>query len=197
MSVLITEVLRSFRRPQLVGLGCIAIGLWAISSLLPALAGSGAVPGSGGKLVKPPQKHYWRIAILPLLPYLLQYIAAPTIPKPMLKPYVHPTAPSRILSSVASPYGGVVVVGEVLPPKDESAEEKTPHSLRYLRAGHSLLGGVWVGDRVFKKDGSGPVSFDSYASPLGDSIYATFVTQEATRLVEFPDGRTAKNALIM
>lgn len=115
----------------------------------------------------------------------------------MFEPYVHPTAPSRILSSVSSPYGGVVVVGEVLPPKEETADEKTPHSLRYLRAGHSLLGGVWIGDRVSKKDGSGPVGFDAYASPIGDSIYSTFVTQEAARLVEFSDGRAAKNALVM
>ena len=79
----------------------------------------------------------------------------------------------------------------------ESGEDVGPYSLRYLRAGHSLLGGVWVGDRVFTKSGKGSVSTDAFGTPLGDSIYSTFVTQEAVRLVEFADGREAKNALVM
>lgn len=144
--------------------------------------------------------NYWRIAILPLLPYMLQYMPLPTLPKPLTTPFLHPTAPLRIMSSVSSPYSGVVVVGEVLPPNAaaiEAGNVTEPHSIRYLRAGHSLLGGVWMGDRSWKKDKSGPVSYDSLSTPLGDSIYGTFVTQEAARLAQVSEGKPAKNALMM
>ncbi|KAJ3552199.1 hypothetical protein NM688_g4274 [Phlebia brevispora] len=69
--------------------------------------------------------------------------------------------------------------------------------MRYLRAGHSLLGGVWTANRSFRKDGTGPVTYDSKFTPLGDSIYSTFVTQEAARLVETSDGHSPQNALII
>lgn len=180
-----------------------AIGLWTISSFLPAIPGTSVAPaGPTGRriIATPATKHYWRIAVIPLLPYILQNVHDPTLSKPLLQPYVHPTAPLRILSSVTTPYSGIITVGEVLPPTPEalaSGAFKEPHSLRYLRAGHSLLGGVWTGNRAFKKDGLHPVAFDSNFAPLGDPIYSTFVTQEAARLVELEDGRSPKNALVM
>ncbi len=106
----------------------------------------------------------------------------------------------QILSSVRSPYSGVILVGEVLPPTPEELEVGDiiePRSLRYLRAGHSLLGGVWIGDRVYRKDGLGPLAFDQDLTPLGDSIYSAFVTQEAVRLVTMEEGSAQQNALIM
>lgn len=58
---------------------------------------------------------------------------------------------------------GLVVVGE-------HVEEE----FRFLRVDHSLLGGRWFGDKV------APDARDG----LGDSIYSTFVLQEAVRLVQ-------------
>ena len=183
-------------------LGCTAIAAWAVSSFLPSLPGAPVI-GPNGRPVRriaSPTKNYWRIAVLPLLPYMFQNLPSPTLPKPLPAPFVHPTAPLKILSSVASPYSGVVVVGEVLPPDPaaiEAGNVTEPHSIRYLRAGHSLLGGVWLANRSWRKDQSGPVSYDSMATPLGDSIYGTFITQEAARFVEMPEGKSAQNALMM
>ena len=141
-----------------------------------------------------------RIALLPLLPYIFTYIQSPTLPKPLLEPYLHPEIPLRILSSVTSPYSGVVLVGEILPPTPaavKAGNATEPHSLRYLRAGHSLLGGVWIADRVFRMDAQGPLDWDAHATPIGDSIYGAFVTQEAARLVQRPGASGKQSALMM
>lgn len=106
-------------------------------------------------------------------------------------PLVHPSYPLRILSSVQSTTG-LIVVGEVLSPSP-GQEELPIHSVRYLRASHSLLGGVWLDKRIAMIDGAQP-QVDEQGTPLGDAIYATFVLQEAARLVD--TGKT-NNALIM
>ena len=141
-----------------------------------------------------------RIALLPLLPYLFNYVQSPTLPKPLSEPYTHPEIPLRVLSSVPSPYSGVVLVGEVLPPTPaaiKAGNVTEPHSLRYMRAGHSLLGGVWIGDRVFRMDAQGPLNWDKHSTPIGDSIYGAFVTQEAARLVQRPASSKKESALAM
>jgi hypothetical protein len=141
-----------------------------------------------------------RIAMLPLLPYILSIIHSPTLPQPLLAPFVHPNASLRILSSVPSPYSGVVVVGEIPPPTTADIQQGTfqePHSLRYLRAGHSLLGGVWTGERAYRKDGKGPLGLDANLNPIGDSIYSAFTLQEAARLVETSVRAEKENALFM
>lgn len=99
------------------------------------------------------------------LPMLIRRLESPTIPKPLLEPYTHPTYPVRILSSTNS-VSGRVVVGEVMP---EDGGALLP--LRYLRASHSLLGGVWLGDNAVTIDGS-PAPNDSFGTPIGDSIYS-------------------------
>lgn len=124
-------------------------------------------------------------------------LRAPTLPHPLLEPYTHPAYPLRILSSVQSTTG-LIVVGEALPPT-AGQDITVIHSLRYLRASHSLLGGVWIGDKVATKDDAAP-TVDEEGTPLGDSIYAAFVLQEAARLVNSTDiGKENKweNALIM
>lgn len=71
--------------------------------------------------------------------------------------------------------------------------------MRYLRASHSLLGGAWVGDKVFARDPSKVLFKDEAGAPLGDTVYTTFVVQEAVRLFEI-EGRTfeqGEHALIM
>lgn len=70
------------------------------------------------------------------------------------------------------------------------------------------MGGVWIGDKVVKKGSDGKMlrgddadvdkgvfSKDVDGKLLGDSIYSTFVLQEAVRFFE-REGE-AKNALIM
>ena len=142
-----------------------------------------------------PQSHagFANIIFL-LMAIIIPAIRAPTLRHPLSEPYSHPKYPLRILSSVQSTTG-LVVVGEALPPT--TGEGITAiQSMRYLRASHSLLGGVWIGDQVPITDDV----VDSQGTPLGDSIYAAFVLQEAARLVDSTDmGKDGKweNALIM
>lgn len=91
-------------------------------------------------------------------------------------------------------------MGELLPPLPSSnGDSPQLHSLRYLRASHSLLGGVWLGDNIVSIDGT-PAAFDEEGTPLGDSIYTAFLLQEAIRLVnvkEISEDDSGTNALIM
>jgi hypothetical protein len=119
---------------------------------------------------------------------------APTLRHPLSEPYNHPQYPVRILSSVQSTTG-LVVVGEALP-FPASSGVATIQSMRYLRASHSLLGGVWVGDMVATRNDAPPI-VDSEGTPLGDSVYATFVLQEAARLVSNTRIPKWESALIM
>lgn len=175
--------------------------LWTASPFLPSLEATTATgtkanakqrgSGSGNLL---------RIALLPLLPYVLSHLNSPTLQKPLLEPFVHPSASFRILSSAISPYSGVVVVGEIPSPTAlelQGGDVRELHSIRYLRAGHSLLGGVWIGDRVYRRDGRTPLDRDADLNPLGDSIYSAFIMQEAVRLVESPIISEPPKALFM
>jgi len=90
-------------------------------------------------------------------------------------PYVHPSGNVTILSSKQSTTG-IIVVGETVPGNE-------PHSrIRYLRASHSLLGGVWTNERTVFMD-AGLATHDAAGNQLGDSIYSAFVLQEAVRLI--------------
>lgn len=134
--------------------------------------------------------------VLTVLLNLNPALRSPTLVNSIVTPYNSATYPLRILNSTQSKTG-VVVVGEILPPADMSS---TPlHSIRYLRASHSLLGGVWIGDSVATLDSFPPLT-DQDGTPLGDSIYSAFVLQEAVRLVNStPQGRKGEcnNALII
>ena len=85
---------------------------------------------------------------------------------------MHPTGLLRILSSEPSVTGRIVV------------GEDYNHGFRFLRADHSLLGGVWIGDKAVKMDEGALFVRDKQGTKLGDSIYSTFVLQEAVRLQE-------------
>lgn len=134
------------------------------------------------------KKRAWMVYILPALCTSLALFTAPA--RPLSLPYTHPNAPLRVLSSIPS-VTGRIVVGEEL-----------KHGLRYLRADHSILGGVWIGKHHLRRrmdtdddmGGLGVVT-DAKGEPLGDSIYTAFVLQEAARLQA--RARPAKNALIM
>lgn len=150
---------------------------------------------------EPPTKasQLFRVALLPLLPLLISTVLGPpTLPQPLLEPYVHPRYPLRILSSVPSRFSSVVVVGEALPPSPNDAVQDRPHSLRYLRAGHSLLGGVYIGDHAYHIKGTQQAIFDEAGTVLGDSIYSTFVLQEAAQLIDRTETESKqKKALFM
>jgi hypothetical protein len=127
-----------------------------------------------------------RLVIL-VLPALLWLLNPPLLPQPMTEPYTHPNFPLRILSSLPS-VTGMIVVGESLPSDTwvPGTPEQHPTSFRYLRASHSILGGVWIGEKVSTRADGAPV-LDATGTPLGDSIYSAFVLQEAVRLVDTTD----------
>jgi hypothetical protein len=100
-----------------------------------------------------------------------------------------------VLSSVPS-LTGVIVVGDILPSHGSTRTEV--QSLRYLRAAHSLIGGVWIEDKVVTLNGQ-PLAVDGQGKPLGDSIYSAFVLQEAVRLFQSQGQQLGRkeNALVM
>ncbi|KAJ7228376.1 spermidine synthase [Mycena pura] len=111
-----------------------------------------------------------------------RFLASPVLQHPLPQPYMHPSFPLLTHSAVQSTTG-LIVVGEALPPPTyQGGPDSEMHSLRYLRASHSLLGGVWMGHKVATLDDA-PSQVDSFGTSLGDSIYSTFVLQEAARLV--------------
>ena len=133
---------------------------------------------------------FWRRlapGLAALFPLLLWRLGPPVLPQPLTEPYTHPSFPLRILSSVPS-LTGIIVVGETLPSDTwvPGTPESHPSSLRYLRASHSILGGVWIGDKASQR-GSGAPLLDAEGTPLGDSIYSAFVLQEAVRLIDPSD----------
>ena len=129
-----------------------------------------------GTLKRDPALRATTIIVLLLLisQILFTSLRPPTLSHPLRGQYVHPTYPLRILSSVQS-VTGVVVVGEVIYPSNTEVS-----SLRYLRVGHSLIGGVWIGE--VKTHNGQPLAVDENGIELGDSIYSAFVLQEAVRL---------------
>ena len=176
--------------------------MWAAYPFLPSFESISNQTGTPTSRRSPTSgsSNLLRIAILPLLPYIFNHVHAPTLPKPFVGPYVHPSVPMRVLSSVDSPWSSVVQVAEIPPPTSaavKAGNTTEPHSLRYLRAGHSLLGGVWIGDRVWRADGSGPLARDKQSAPIGDSIYGAFITQEAARFVKRGGAPGKEHALFM
>ena len=127
------------------------------------------------------------------------YFANPILPHPLHQTFTHPTYPLQILSAEQS-VTGLITVGQWLPAPDfKGGNEQEMHSTRYLRASHSLLGGVWTHNNVHVLLDELPVS-DSFGDRLGDSIYSTFILQEAARLVDSTTtGKMEewRNALIM
>ena len=123
------------------------------------------------------------------------YFANPVLPHPLHQTFTHPRYPLQILSAEQS-ITGLITVGQWLPVPN--FKDGNMHSIRYLRASHSLLGGVWTHNNVHVLD-EPPIS-DSFGIPLGDSIYSAFVLQEAVRLVNSTTAGKREewqNALIM
>lgn len=120
---------------------------------------------------------------------------SPVLPHPLSESYHHPDYP-LVIHSIKESVTGLISVGEILSPSDPS-NEPAVHSVRFLRAAHSLLGGVWTGDRLRVIDNVPPLK-DVNGTPLGDSIYGVFNIQEAARLVNSTGARSIdRNVLVM
>ncbi|KIY69737.1 hypothetical protein CYLTODRAFT_420421 [Cylindrobasidium torrendii FP15055 ss-10] len=118
-------------------------------------------------------------------------LANSVLPHPLTEIYTHPSYPLQILQSTQSTTG-LIVVGQSLDPlPNAEPRDRQMSNVRYLRAAHSLLGGVWMGPKIWRTT---PTN-DSLGTPLGDSIYCAFTLQEAARLVN--SNPPAENALII
>ena len=176
---------------------------WTAYPFLPtldSLSGEEKKPATPRRSPLADSSNLLRIAILPILPYILNNVYPPTLHRPLESPFTHALHPLRVLSSVDSPWSGIVQVAEILPPTPAQVQTGNVtelHSMRYLRAGHSLLGGVWIGDRVFRMDASGPLGQDKHSTAIGDSIYGAFVTQEAARFAQRAKPTKQQTALTM
>ncbi|KXN89518.1 Spermidine synthase [Leucoagaricus sp. SymC.cos] len=106
--------------------------------------------------------------------------ANPILPHPLSETFTHRSGRLQIHAAVQS-VTGLVVVGDTLP--SPHGDDDSMHSARYLRVDHSLLGGVWMRDRAITLEHE-PFVVDSYGAKLGDTVYSTFVLQEAARLVD-------------
>ena len=91
-------------------------------------------------------------------------------------PYVHPSGNVTIVSSKQSTTG-MIVVGET------SAGIGPLSRMRYLRASHSLLGGVWIKARAATLDAI-RATYDAAGNRLGDSIFPAFYLQEAVAQID-------------
>ncbi|KAG6880167.1 hypothetical protein C0992_004619 [Termitomyces sp. T32_za158] len=124
-----------------------------------------------------------------------RYLASPVLPHPLPETYYRPNTSITIHSSVQS-VTGLIVVGEARDPPDYDNSDQGLHSVRYLRASHSILGGVWMGSKIMTLDHAAPIE-DAFGTPLGDSIYSTFVLQEAIRLVNSTGKEEWDNGLLI
>jgi hypothetical protein len=126
-------------------------------------------------------------------------LASPILPHPLPQTYTHPTYPLQILSAEQSVTGLITVAAWLPPPEYQGENDQQLHSARYLRASHSILGGVWTDNKIGVLDNEPPLT-DSFGTLLGDSIYSTFVLQEAVRLINSTEAGKSnawKNALVM
>ncbi|TFK55593.1 S-adenosyl-L-methionine-dependent methyltransferase [Heliocybe sulcata] len=210
----------------LYALSVIGVILWGISDRISQASAPDenektSKPGKDGKTkssdknTKPKDKakqkrqstgglSFQQMYLLPLilaLPYLQSYIRPPTLLRPLMEAHSHSSYPLRILSSTQSTTG-VIVVGESLSvPAALFGEVPENHieNIRYLRAGHSLLGGVWINDKVAYKEGiqRSDVPVDAHGQVLGDSIYAAFMLQEVARLAGGQDAPPDKQKALI
>lgn len=125
-------------------------------------------------LAKPPAPS--RSLVPFLIPSAVCFLASLVYPNRPLQPlpYTDPSGKVKVLASIPSTTGRIVV------------GDNLELGFRYLRADHSLLGGMWL-DLPQRK------------GQIDDSIYVAFALQEAVRLIERPPtpGKRQDNALII
>ncbi|GAA6032581.1 hypothetical protein JCM8097_004826 [Rhodosporidiobolus ruineniae] len=106
-------------------------------------------------------------------------------PPTFLAAPISATTSSRILHARKS-LTGWIVVGEQSTPAGPGGKEMV---FRYLRADHSLLGGLWVGParkEIQKRKWPGEEVDEKEVVQRAESIYSTFILQELVRLVVPP-----------
>ncbi|KAG9100515.1 hypothetical protein FRC06_004062 [Ceratobasidium sp. 370] len=124
-----------------------------------------------------PPRTTWRSYVPLAVPLVLAQISKSTSPHRIpTEPWTSTGGSVRVLARTDSTTGTVVIA------------ENLVDNFRFMRCDHSLLGGVWTpGSRG-----------RMYSNGLGDSIYTTFVVQEAVRLVNRPShDKSQENALII
>ncbi|KAI6130337.1 S-adenosyl-L-methionine-dependent methyltransferase [Pisolithus croceorrhizus] len=173
-------------------LGILAYAGWA---KICAAEGNPGLMRNGFEVVNLTREYF--SLLFPATFLLFSAIRPPALTAYQEFPYYSIQYPLRILSSQESTTG-VIVVGELLDTLKDTVPDAL-HSLRYLRASHSLLGGVWTGDAVVTMKDIPPRT-DELGTPLGDSIYSAFVLQEAVRLIngtsECPDDHCERALVI-
>ena len=130
---------------------------------------------------------------------LVPFFANAVLSHPLYETYRHPTLPLEVLSAEQS-VTGLITVAQWLPDEKYDGPGKELGAARYMRADHSILGGVWAKERVQMLDEDHPPLQDISGAYLGDSIYSAFVVQEAVRMVNSTEvGKSGKwdNALVM
>ncbi|KAG9127703.1 hypothetical protein FRC07_010626 [Ceratobasidium sp. 392] len=124
-----------------------------------------------------PPRTTWRSYIPLAVPLVLAQVSKNTSPHLIAtEPWTSAGGSVRVLARSDSTTGTVVIA------------ENLVDNFRFMRCDHSLLGGAWIpGSR-------GRI----YGNGLGDSIYTTFVVQEAVRLVDRPShDKSQENALVI
>ncbi|GAA6006017.1 hypothetical protein JCM11491_004091 [Sporobolomyces phaffii] len=107
-----------------------------------------------------------------------------------------PSKSGHILASTQS-NTGVIVVGEQEIPGPNGS---SGYRFRYLRADHSLLGGLWTGVSEMELHRMGLDANEVEVVKRAESIYSTFILQELVRLVKPPPDlprRSPERALII
>ncbi|GAA5929139.1 uncharacterized protein JCM15063_004063 [Sporobolomyces koalae] len=89
------------------------------------------------------------------------------------------TSTSRVLASRKS-LTGIIMVGE------HDIGGGQGYQFRYLRADHSLLGGLWTGISATELRRQGIEPTEQKVVETAESIYSTFILQELIRLVKTP-----------
>lgn len=81
----------------------------------------------------------WASVFLLALP-LHGPLSSPILSHPLVGPYFHPDAPLIVHSAVES-VTGLIIVAEIKRTSSEQGLDDNMHSVRFMRADHSLLGG--------------------------------------------------------
>ncbi|GAA6048483.1 hypothetical protein JCM3770_003780 [Rhodotorula araucariae] len=102
-------------------------------------------------------------------------------------PSSRPALPRGVLAAQKSVTGWVVVGEDTLPGGVGGAPHGGDYTFRYLRADHSLLGGLWIGPSRDQLRMRGAKVDEAEVVRRAESIYSTFILQELVRLVPAPE----------
>jgi hypothetical protein len=97
---------------------------------------------------------------------------------------LHPPPTLRILESRRS-LTGHIVIGEISNTPQGDELEVLRNTVRFMRADHSILGGLWIGhSRLGYQDRFGTTPKNDEDVLWTETIYSTFILQEAAILTK-------------